>query len=251
MGEGDIKPDPKKDQRKRGGRGNRQWRNNATPAGSKYKAPTQGLEEYVYDCGAPKDAANFTIVTEKLCNYFQASLNMGSDVAWALRNLQHPVIDFPNEPGEYDGDGNVVRAPTAIEEHRYKREYDAAYKRDECYAENIKKAYATAFEHCTPSLKALLKGDADYPNFYANQDGVELVRKIKGLCCRFDTTKQAVRAIVGADKGIYLFTQLNGVSNDEYFEQFNALVDTAESYGSSLGHSKALVDAQLAKEGLT
>ncbi len=44
---------------------------------------------------------------------------MGSDVAWALRNLQHPIIDYPNEPGEYDGDGNVVRAPTAMEEHRY------------------------------------------------------------------------------------------------------------------------------------
>jgi hypothetical protein len=49
---------------------------------------------------------------------------------------------------------------------------------------------------------------------------------------------------VGADKGIYLFTQLTGVSTKEYFEQFKALVDTDESYVSSPGHSKALVDAQ-------
>lgn len=49
---------------------------------------------------------------------------------------------------------------------------------------------------------------------------------------------------MGADKGIYLFTQLTGVSTKEYFEQFKALVDTDESYVSSPGHSKALVDAQ-------
>ena len=38
------------------------------------KAPTSGLKDYVYDCGAPKDAANYSIVTEKLCNHIQATL---------------------------------------------------------------------------------------------------------------------------------------------------------------------------------
>ena len=172
---------------------------------------------------------------------------MGSDVAWALRNLRDAKIDYPDKPGTYDEDGNVLVAPTAIEEHRFKREYDAAHKRNECYQENIKKAYATCYEHCTPSLKAIIKGDANYPTFYANQNGVELLRKIKALCCRFDSTKQATRAIVGADKGIFLFTQRNGMSNDSYFEQFNALVDTAESYGSSLGRSESLFVAELNK----
>ena len=100
-----------------------------TPAGSKYKAPTPGLEDNVYDCVAPKDGTNYSIVTEKLCNHFQATVKMGSDVALALRNLKHPVINYPDKPAKYDQDKNVLVAATAIEEHRYKREYDAASRR--------------------------------------------------------------------------------------------------------------------------
>ena len=256
MEKGVAKVEPTKE-RRRGARGSRGWRRNpapgapGAPSGQKYRAPTPGLEEFTYDCGAPKDAANFTIVTEKLCNYFQSTFKMGSDVAWALRNLQPVDIPFPDEPGEYDEDGNVVVAATAIQEHRFKREFDAAHKREEHYQENMKRAYATCYEHCTPSLKATLKGDADYPQFFAAQDAVVLLRKIKALCCRFDATKQPTRAIVGADKGIYLFVQKNGVSNDAFFEQFNALVDTADSYGSNLGLSSTLTDAELVKMGVT
>ena len=174
----DKKPEIKRE-RRRGGRGGREWRNrNATPSspgGQKYKSPTSGLEEFVYDCGAPKDAANYLIVTEKLCNHFQASLKMGSDVARALRSLEPLVIEYPDEPGVYDQDGNVITAPTTIQEHRFKREYDAAHKREEHYNENIKKAYATCYEHCTPRLKALLKGDPEYNQIYADQDGVALL----------------------------------------------------------------------------
>ena len=248
------KPEMKRE-RKRGGRGGRGWRNhNATPSspgGQRYKAPTAGLEDFVYDCGAPKDAANYLVVTEKICNHLQSTLKMGSDVARALRNLEPTVINYPDEPGVYDHAGNVVTPPTTIQEHRFKREYDAAHKREECYEENIKKAYAVCYEHCTPRLKALLKGDPEYNQIYADQDGVSLLKKIKARCCRFDATKQETRAIVGADKGIFLFTQKRGVTNDSYFEQFNALVDAAESYGSGLGYSPTLTDAELRKLGTT
>ena len=41
------------------------------------------------------------------------------------------------------------------------------------------------------------------------------------------------------------------MTNDSYFEQFNALVDAAESYGSSLGYSSALTESELTKLGTT
>ena len=50
---------------------------------------------------------------------------------------------------------------------------------------------------------------------------------------------------MAADKQIFIFFQQNHVANDEYFEQFNPLVDTAESYGSSLRMSRGLVDEEL------
>ena len=106
------------------------------------------------------------------------------------------------------------------------------------------------YEHCGPELKALLKGDDNWGNMEADQDSIRLLRMIKGLCCKFDLTKQETRAIVAADKAIICYVQEGHVSNSQYFERFNALVDTAISYGSSIGHSKVLVNSKLAKMGI-
>ena len=59
----------------------------------------------------------------------------------------------------------------------------------------------------------------------------------QGHMLEFDTTKQETRAIVAADKTVMSFIQYGCVSNSEYFERFNALVKTALSCGSSIGHS--------------
>ena len=83
-----------------------------------------------------------------------------------------------------------------------------------------------------------------------SQNVISLLQKIKGFCCKFDSMKQGTRAIVAADKQIYVFFQRNDMTNDDYFEQFNALVDTAASYGSSLGMSRGLVDEELRLMGM-
>jgi hypothetical protein len=54
---------------------------------------------------------------------------------------------------------------------------------------------------------------------------------------------------VAANKQIYVFYQKNDLTNEDNFEQFNALVDTAESYGSSIGMSRGLVNEELKRMG--
>jgi len=250
MGEADEKDEKLQRERKRGGRGGKKFRQHAT-AGSKYKAPTSGLEDYIYESGAAKHAAQFTETTEKLCNHMQANFKSGADIAGALRALRELVITMPDPPtGSTDGAGNHV-PPTAAEEHMFKRKFDAEYTREQRYEENKKKAYALLYEHCAPELKALLKGDDDWGPIEGRQDSISLLRKIKGICCKFDPTRQEARAIVAADKAIMCYVQEAHVTNSQYFEHFNALVDTALSYGSSIGHSRALVTAELTKMGVS
>lgn len=156
---------------------------------------------------------------------------------------------MPNPPtGSTDSAGNHV-SPTAAEEHMFKRKFDAEYTRKQRYQENKTKAYALLYEHCAPELKALLKGDDSWGPMEALQDSISLLRKIKGLCCKFDPTRQETRAIVAADKTIMCYVQEGHVTNSQYFECFNTLVDTALSYGSSIGQSRALVGAELTKMG--
>ena len=179
----------------------------------------------------------------------QANFKLGADIAGALRALKELTITMPVPPtGSTDNAGNQV-PPTAAEEHIFKRKFDAEYTREQRYEENKKKAYALLYEHCAPELKALLKGDDEWGFMETSQDSISLLRKIKGICCKFDPTRQEARAIVAADKAIMCYVQEAHVSNSQYFERFNALIDTALSYRSRIGHSRALVTAELAKMG--
>jgi tRNA A-37 threonylcarbamoyl transferase component Bud32 len=55
-----------------------------------------------------------------------------------------------------------VLPPSAVDEHAWKRTFDAAHKREETYKENRMKAYALVIEHCSPDVRAALKALTDW-----------------------------------------------------------------------------------------
>ena len=59
-------------------------------------------------------------------------------------------------------------------------------------------------------------------------------------------------AIVESLKKLFIFFQENGVSNNHYYEQFMALVDTIEAYGGheSIGNVPFLVNKNLESQGV-
>ena len=115
------------------------------------------------------------------------------------------------------------------------------------YWEKKRKSFTLILEQCTPSLRAVLKGNDGCRIVKANQDAIPLLHKVKGLCNKHDPTKQNTHSIVTADKSIYIFWQKDRMDNASYFEQFNMLIDTADSYGCRMGHSKGLVDIKMEK----
>jgi hypothetical protein len=133
----------------------------------------------------------------------------GDNIAATLRKLEELVIVMPTAPMPItttDSSGmTTTTAPTYADEHRYKHEFDAAFTREECYRENMAKAFAVIYEHCMPSLRAQLKGCEDWGNISGTLNAISLLQRIKGFCCTFDATKQGTRAIVAADKQIYVF----------------------------------------------
>jgi hypothetical protein len=159
MGETDEKDEKPQRERKRGGRGGKKFRQHATPTTNKYKGPTTGLEDYVYNSGAAKHAAQFTETTEKLCNYMQANFKSGADIAGALKQLRELTITMPTAPiGITDAAGNFT-PPTAAEEHMFKRRFDAEYTREQRYDENKKKGIRHAIRAlCTRSKGVAKRG---------------------------------------------------------------------------------------------
>ena len=160
MGEGDLPTEqkPQKRNKHRGQRGGRNYCNGTTLTAQKYKAPTTNLEDYIYEAGAAKHAAQYTETPDKLCNYVQTNFKKGHDIASAMRQLTALVITLAAEPQEtVRPDGTTVPVPKSVY-HKWEKQYDKDLEREETYAENVKKAFALILEHCSPEMRAKLKG---------------------------------------------------------------------------------------------
>ena len=62
--------------------------------------------------------------------------------------------------------------------------------------------------------------------------------------------KQEIMSIVAADEAIMCYVQEKHVLTSKYLKRFNVLIDMTNSYGSSISHSRALVNAELTKLGV-
>ena len=122
--EADKKTDPKV-QKKRHGyrRGNSQQ---ATPKKEKYKAPTSGLQDYLFTHGTVHDATNFTKVRDALVQYVGGSslYKYATEQALAaMKNLVEPTFPDPPDPTE-----PVDPAKPTFKERKEQMEWEAAVK---------------------------------------------------------------------------------------------------------------------------
>lgn len=70
----------------------------ASPGTTKHQGPTPGIEEFIFKSGGAKNAAQYTEITKRLCNYFQANYKSSNDIAVALRKLEELMIAIQAAP---------------------------------------------------------------------------------------------------------------------------------------------------------
>ena len=73
----------------------------------------------------------------------------------------------------------------------------------------------------------------------------ELISKIKCICVRFDDHKQDIFNLVQALRTLFLYTQTDKETVEEYTQNFKSLWDTVEVFGGSPGLQKGLVEGLL------
>jgi hypothetical protein len=76
-----------------------------------------------------------------------------------------------------------------------------------------------------------------------------LINKTERICVGFDDHKQKVFSLVHALKTLFLYTQTEKESVEEYARNFKSLWDTVEAFGGSPGIQQGLVKGLLASPG--
>lgn len=122
----------------------------------------------------------------------------------------------------------------------FKGKVDAYIKRESTLDENIQKSYSLILGQCTELLKSKLKQSKDWAVASTTFDVLLLITIIKSIVFRFDEQKFQPLALHSAKQNFYSFRQGN-LSNAEYLEKFNNLVDIASAYDGEF-HDKATLE---------
>ena len=113
----------------------------------------------------------------------------------------------------------------------------------------LKKGFATVYDQCSLEVRDKLEASDEWNRVQKEQSLHDLISRIERIYVGFDDHKQEVFNLVQALKTLFLYTQTETESVDEYVRNFKSLWDTVEAFGGSLGIHQGLVNGFLASPG--
>jgi hypothetical protein len=101
------------------------------------------------------------------------------------------------------------------------------------------------YNQCSQEVKDKLEATNDWEMMQRDKSLHKLITKIKRICVGFDDHKQEVFNLVQALKTLFLYSQSNKMTVEEYGRSFRSLWDTVEVFGGLPGTHKGITDRML------
>ena len=109
--------------------------------------------------------------------------------------------------------------------------------------ENVQKSYSLVLGKCTDLLNNKLKQSNEWHVTSTTYDLLILIRIIRTITFKFDEQKYLPLALHQAKVNFYNITQ-GSLSNAEYLEKFNNVVNTAMAYNRKI-HDQTITDNEI------
>jgi len=224
-----------------GGRGTRHLKFHLRAGGSTkgYKSAISKIVMDTFNTGQNKFAVQFTQSQKNVASYLQrTSANEGYLVAETVRMGRQQIIELPPAVDPKDSDADDQRIIRA-------EEVKTSAKRRLKLSESLKKGYATVYDQCSQEVRDKLKGTDDWESIQKDQSLHELINKIERICMGFDDHKQEVFNLVQALTTLFLYSQTDKETVEQYGRNFRALWETVEAFGGSPGVHQGMIDGML------
>ena len=110
----------------------------------------------------------------------------------------------------------------------------------------LKKGFATVYDQSLQEIKDKLESSNDWKKTQCDQSLHKLITKIEQICVGFDNRRQEVFNLVQSLKTLFLYTQGEKETMEEYMRNFKSLWNTVKAFGGSPGVHKGLFNGLLA-----
>jgi hypothetical protein len=181
------------------------------------KSSILGIKEHTFNTKQNKFAAQFTQPQENMANFLQRTANdKGYLVAKTVRTRKQQMIDLPppidgNDPNAEDLKIIHAEEVKSVAKHWLKLE------------ESLKKGYVTVYSQCAEEVRDKLKSSKNWERIQKAQSLHKLIAKIEKICVGFNDHKQEVFNLVQSLKRLFLYTQSEKETVEEYRHKFRSL----------------------------
>ena len=207
------------------------------------------LGDHIFDCGGVEDAGKFVKSKDALMNYIR--MTGEQEASYVADSLKHMLLEGPPRPPRPpqipDPDKNAdadAMIDDEIEILIWQGDLRNFAKRRNGFVEGAKKAYATIWDMCSPTLRSKLKHLDGYEVMEELRNPVTLMEAVGNIICGREEHKQPIYSLVQLQKMLVLFYQKKNQTNEDYKEEFDALWSTYEQQGGCMWKQPGLVHAR-------
>jgi hypothetical protein len=250
---GKYKKPSNEDERKpyRGRRNNRdRHRSNRQPAmpsthvpNEKFVGRSDDLKGFTYDVTNNKGGVFYTRTTEEIARYVgEKYTTTGSFIRTAILTLTVPTQVRPSAP---IGTGTPA-VIDAVDQEIFREEIRMFVKTKAAIESTMKSLYDLIWGQCSESLRSRLRGHNDFATYPTTADSLALLKGIRAKMTGIHNKQYLPHSLHKIMHEFYHLTQGKHLSNQEYYDAFNSMVNTGAESGATIGAHPSGVTAILA-----
>jgi hypothetical protein len=246
--------DANKQQGKGGGRQNRASRTNKPKTNDnashvpkeKFTARSDDLQGYIYDVTSSRGGVVYKRTTEEIARHVEEKYtNVGAYIRTTIMTLDVPAPTRPTIPiavGE-------PPAIDAVEIEIFKEKIRMYVKTEAAIEVAMRSLYDLIWGQCAESLRLRLRGDDQFITYSTTADSLTLLKSIQAKMTGLRDKQYLSHALHQIMRDFYSLFQGKHCSNQDYYDEFNILVLSAEESGATIGTHPGAVPDILANVG--
>ena len=213
----------------------------------RFEGKCEGLKGHVYDVLDHKQADAFAKTTKELAGYVGRTLKEGDDVRLAVKYLELPIIEEPDDP---DTDVNNPKPGDRFKEMKWGNAMKIHQARVALLSTNMRTLYSLVIGQCSESMINKLESSEDFKEISDNSDSLALLKAIKKVSFHYESQKFGPQAMHESLIAFYNCKQDSRMTTDAYLEVFNNTVAIVEYCGGTIGTSIELERAMGRERGI-
>jgi hypothetical protein len=229
---------------------NRDWhrsnRQQATPSThvpkEKFVGRSDDLKGFTYDVTNNKGGVLYTRATEEIARYINEKYTTtGSFIQTAISTLTIPTQARPSIP---IGTGTLAIID-AVDQEIFQGEIQMFVEAKAAIESTMKSLYALIWGQCSKLLRSRLCVHNNFATYSTTADSLALLKGIWAEMTGFCNKQYLPHSLHKIMHEFYHLTQGKHLSNQEYYNKFNSMVNPAEESGPIIGAHPSGVTAIL------